>query len=348
MNRVRGAGFTLLELLAVIAIIGILAAILLPALGRAREAARRASCANNLKQWGLVFKLYTSEDQAGRFPRQSSTPFFLFVESRDVYPDYWTDYEIALCPSDTGHVDEVGRQLMPEGDAMDVWEEGRGRAQLGRDEDRWCFHYLTSIPRSYMYAGYLAKSWSTLEAIEWGVTSYYFKYEGPPATVEDTLCDPPGFVVTLHAPEAEFGPVDEPFAEEGDAGYPYGLLGSDGQTDSKVLRLREGVERFLITDINNPGAAATAQTEIPVMWDNVFGHAEAAADNGGEYGTKPEPSIMHFNHPPGGGNVLYMDGHVDFLRYPRQITAPGAPPTGEFPYSTDLVYSPIGETHGSG
>ena len=65
----KRTGFTLIELLVVIAIIAILAAILLPALARAREAARRAACQNNLKQMGIVFKMYSGESRGGKLPR---------------------------------------------------------------------------------------------------------------------------------------------------------------------------------------------------------------------------------------------------------------------------------------
>jgi len=70
-----------------------------------------------------------------------------------------------------------------------------------------------------------------------------------------------------------------------------------------AYRLREGIERFFITDINNPAASAVAQSELVMMGDNV--HLDVARNN----------------HVPGGLNVLYMDGHVEFQKYPGEYPA---------------------------
>lgn len=78
-----------------------------------------------------------------------------------------------------------------------------------------------------------------------------------------------------------------------DADVELGTGGSD-----TLYRHREGIERFLITDINNPGASAAAQSDIAVYSDFVA------------------TAVSQFNHVPGGANVLYMDGHVEFIKYP--------------------------------
>jgi prepilin-type processing-associated H-X9-DG protein len=185
-----------------------------------------------------------------------------------LYPEYLTDGKIIFCPSDPeGSVDRLNNKIT-------------GESDMGRpcdDAEQGIF----LIDTSYTYLG-------------WVLDRCEDTSPGTPSTSDPSINIPDQVMLTGGIA------VANPEASDNDVSVAEPNGNGGGTT---IYRLREGIERFMITDINNPAASAKAQSEVFIMWDLL-----ATAPAG-------------FNHIPGGSNVLYLDGHVEFVKFPGKAPA---------------------------
>ena len=208
------------------------------------------------------------------------------------YPNYNSDPSILICPSDAE--EDVDYLRDANGD-WDFWrEENPSRADASYAYIGWMFDRMghPSLPpidvSSPLLSNLSAASSLGLNVPTSGLLTCQFAI-GLDALIRELV----SYVMNPGGVPAGVGLMRIACADwKVEPGYGNGA----GDT---IYRFKEGNERFLITDVNNPQTTAMAQSTIWAMMD-----AFANYDD-----------ISYFNHVPGGCNVLFMDGHVSWIPY---------------------------------
>lgn len=356
----REKGLSTVEFVVVIAIVvvsGLLCAAC-PGFYHDRSAARRQSCQNNLKQWGLIFTMYAGESRGGYWPPMSgyAAPDMGSVampDMRAVYPEYLSDPLIAKCLED-----ETGGfgypSALPFGPGL---QQIQTLMETG-DATQDCMLFHVTVARSYVYMNYAVRTpaegevawtaWSKAgNATLLGAQGAGGFTDHPPSAFAGVIELGPecpyamgGTIHHLHGrilggSMAPDGPFMNP---EGDivTGWrgdptadPPTELGWDPEKGARVpeviVRMHQRITRNVVSKIGDLPQNTFPEADIPVMWD-VFANSLKSSRAGAPDGVVVQIS----NHIPGGSNVLFMDGHVEFVpwshpegtRFPMRATAP--------------------------
>ncbi|HOE66460.1 MAG TPA: prepilin-type N-terminal cleavage/methylation domain-containing protein [Candidatus Hydrogenedentes bacterium] len=294
-------GLTFIEFLMVITIFSIVAAILLPVLARARQAALRTHCMNNMRQLGLIFRMFADTNRGVYPPGAPNAPWGeapavgdarrlvrnnFICDPSALFPDYVDNFNVFHCraserpksdPNAPWFTDVTfTRDRIHPAVAADPRNAEALSRLLGEgarpDPECLTNQMYTYLPYAVITQAQGVFLWNEL---------HRRMRAGEIDFMKDDLLVPGG-----HGPGG------------GDIFY----------------RVRDGVTRFFQVDADDPARNAIAEKDIPVLYDSV------AADNGA-------PFVNHIW--PLGGNVLYMDGHAEFRRLPS--VAP------EIPYSQEMM-----------
>jgi len=152
----KSKAFTLIELLVVIAIIAILLAVLLPSLQKAKQLTRSVVCKTNLRQWDMVFKMYT-DDYDGKFNQGFNSNF------PDTKPNWWMD-------AGRTYMDDIDKLRCCPTATRPRTLEGGGDGP-GMDKEPFAAWTIASIDDGYDYGSYGTNGWTEDKPDNWASAS---------------------------------------------------------------------------------------------------------------------------------------------------------------------------------
>ncbi len=319
-NRIR-----FWELGGVVLLVAVAGMLALTAVRLVQERATLQTCQDQLRQWHQAIRLFASE-HAGRYPGRfidyqkayrPESSFWGEIDYQELCPKYLVQPGIAFCPAmllppagwndpsmGYGYPEISGyrRGIEPswaddplDSPVRELAREMRDQGIAQAQADKWCrdnnpendrFCYWRMLTGSYNYWGWAVRAEQVANADD--------MYEMG-RIIDNDLDEPstlnPGCNVSRRFQDLEV------------------TLPKFGKTDIRYFR--EGVERFAITDLQNPAIASQARARQALMWDRTEPNPDVTAAN-----TKVWP------HPTMAANVLFMDGHVELTAYPQLENGP--------------------------